>query len=429
MIIKKFLAKTETEAIEMAKEELGSSAVVMNIKKVQPKGLAKLFVRSKVEVTAALDENKVYNSEAEKEKKEPKEQRERKEAAQPGGTIDLSMPKYVPDIVADEEEEKSVATIEEKLNSLQKLIEKQMLEKKEEEKAAHTPETIEEKVSEEPAEKEKKENKSQEASKADACKELIYKQMIENEVEPSIADRLLEEINRSLPEDAALDQILGVIYQKIILMLGQPYMLDKATEDGPKYVFFLGSTGVGKTTTIAKIASKLKLESKKNVALVTADTYRIAAVEQLKTYANILNVPLKVVYSADELGEMQEELGEYDLCLIDTAGCSHKNKEQLGDIRRLIEQIPIAKREVYLVVNAATKYKDLKEIADVYRDITDYSLIFTKLDETSSAGIMLNLKTYTDRPLSYVTWGQNVPDDIGRVDAQKIAKKLLGGKA
>lgn len=410
----------------MAKEELGSSAVVMNIKKVQPKGLAKLFVRGKVEVTAALDENRVYDSEGEKEKKEPREQ---KEPPQTGGTIDLSMPKYVPDIVADEEEEKSVATIEEKLNSLQKLIEKQMLEKKEEEKAVPAPSTAEEKVPEQPGESEKKESKNQEVSKADACKDLIYKQMIENEVDIAIADKLMEEINRSLPKDATLDQILGVIYQKIILMLGQPYMLEKVAEDSPKYVFFLGSTGVGKTTTIAKIASRLKLENKKNVALVTADTYRIAAVEQLKTYANILNVPLKVVYSADELGEMQEELGEYDLCLIDTAGCSHKNKEQLDDIRRLIEQIPIARREVYLVVNAATKYKDLKEIADVYRDITDYSLIFTKLDETSSAGIMLNLKTYTDRPLSYVTWGQNVPDDIGRVDAQKIAKKLLGGKA
>lgn len=406
----------------MAKEELGSNAVVMNIKKVQPKGLAKIFVKGKVEVTAALDENVVYDSQPEKEKKE------QTEASQTGGTIDLSMPKYVPDIVADEGEEKSVATIEEKLNSLQKLIEQQMFEKTEEEKTTPLP-SVEEKAPEEKEKKVEKEEKSQGVSKADACKELIYKQMLENEVEVAIADKLMDEIDRSLPKDASLDQILGVIYQKIILMLGQPYMIEKMIEDGPKYVFFLGSTGVGKTTTIAKIASKMKLEKKKKVSLVTADTYRIAAVEQLKTYANILNVPLKVVYSAEELGEQQEELSQYDLCLVDTAGCSHKNKEQLEDIRRLIEQVPIAKREVYLVVNAATKYKDLKEIADVYKDITDYSLIFTKLDETSSSGIMLNMRTYTDRPLSYVTWGQNVPDDIGKVDAQKIAKKLLGGKS
>lgn len=413
MIIKKYLAKTEAEAIEMAKEELGSGAIVMNIKKVHPKGLAKLFVKGKVEVTAALDENIVYDTNSQPEKEEQ------------GVTVDISTPKFVPDIVADDtEDNKNVNDIEEKLNSLQKMLEKQMSEKEEEEKNQSAGVVEEEKKEDKKAEPENKE-----VSKAEACKELIRRQMIQNEVEQSIADKLIEEIDRSLPKDAALDQILAAIYQKIILMTGQPYLLDKEAENGPKYVFFLGSTGVGKTTTIAKIASKLKLDSKKNIALVTADTYRIAAVEQLKTYANILSVPLNVIYSPAELGEMQEELNKYDMCLIDTAGCSHKNKEQLEDIRKLIEQIPISRREVYLVLNAATKYSDLKEIADVYSEITDYSLIFTKLDETSSAGVMLNMRMYTDRPLSYVTWGQNVPDDIGKVDAQKIAKKLLGGKS
>lgn len=419
MIIKKFLAKTETEAIEMAKEELGSNAIVMNIKKVQPKGLAKLFVKSKVEVTAALDENIIYDT-----KEEAKKEPERREGV--GNSIDVSTPKFVPDIVADENEEsQNTATIEEKLNSLQKMLEKQMTDKTEKENVP-----AEEGQKETADTEEKKEPVTKETSKAQACKELIRQQLVQNEVEQSIADDLMEEIDNSLPKDAALDQILAAIYQKIILMTGQPYLLDDEKEgDKTRYVYFLGSTGVGKTTTIAKIASKLKLEKKKNVALVTADTYRIAAVEQLKTYANILSVPLKVVYSPSELGDIQEELNKYDYVLIDTAGRSHKNKEQLEDIEKLLEQIPIAKREAYLVLNAATKYNDLKEIADVYSDITDYSLIFTKLDETSSAGVMLNMRTYTKRPLSYVTWGQNVPDDIGKVDAQKIAKKLLGGKS
>ncbi|MCM1245675.1 MAG: flagellar biosynthesis protein FlhF [Roseburia sp.] len=421
MIIKKFLAKTETEAIEMAKEELGSNAIVMNIKKVHPKGVAKFFVKSKVEVTAALEENIVYDTETRKEKGNEKT----------GSSVDLTAPKFVPDIVAggEEDEDKNVAGIEEKLNSLQQMLEKQMLEKqmskKEEAKDSFEPD----KEREEEKELPETEPESEEIRKADACKELIRKQMLENEVAPSIADKLMEEINNSLPKDAALNQILAAIYQKIILMTGQPYVLDKVVDDGPKYVFFLGSTGVGKTTTIAKIASKLKLENKKNIALITADTYRIAAVEQLKTYANILSVPLSVVYSPAELGEVQEELNKYDVCLIDTAGCSHKNKEQLNDIRELIEQVPISKREVYLVLSAGTKYSDLKDIADAYSDLTDYSMIFTKLDETSSAGVMLNMRTYTNRPLSYVTWGQNVPDDIGTVDAQKIAKKLLGGRS
>lgn len=415
MIIKKYLAKTETQAIEMAKEDLGSNAVVMNIKKISPKGLAKLFMKGKVEVTAAIDENVEYRS---AEKNVAKE------------TVET--PRFIPDIVADDNAEAGKTdSIEEKLNSLQKMLEKQMTEKEDSQSTTEVEQKQKVSFSEKKEEAEKKEEPvSKEEYKARACKDLIRKQMRQSEVEDEQIDAIMKEIDESLPKDAALDQILAAMYQKIILMLGQPYTLDQKQENKKetKYVFFLGSTGVGKTTTIAKIASKLKLEKNKKVILATADTYRIAAVEQLKTYANILSVPLKVIYTPEELGEMKEEMEDYDICLIDTAGCSHRNKEQLKDIQKLLEQIPITSREVYLVLNAATKYRDLKEIADVYKELTDYSIIFTKLDETSSAGVMLNMRLYTKRPLSYVTWGQNVPDDIGKVDAQKIAKKLLGGK-
>lgn len=415
MIIKKYLAKTETQAIEMAKEDLGSNAVVMNIKKISPKGLAKLFMKGKVEVTAAIDENVEYRS---------AEKNVAKETAE--------TPRFIPDIVADDNAEVGKTdSIEEKLNSLQKMLEKQMTEKEDSQSTTEVEQKQKVSFSEKKEEAEKKEEPvSKEEYKARACKDLIRKQMRQSEVEEEQIDAIMKEIDESLPKDAALDQILAAMYQKIILMLGQPYTLDQKQENKKetKYVFFLGSTGVGKTTTIAKIASKLKLEKNKKVILATADTYRIAAVEQLKTYANILSVPLKVIYTPEELGEMKEELEDYDICLIDTAGCSHRNKEQLKDIQKLLEQIPITSREVYLVLNAATKYRDLKEIADVYKELTDYSIIFTKLDETSSAGVMLNMRLYTKRPLSYVTWGQNVPDDIGKVDAQKIAKKLLGGK-
>ena len=415
MIIKKYLAKTETQAIEMAKEDLGSNAVVMNIKKISPKGLAKLFMKGKVEVTAAIDENVEYRS---------AEKNVAKETAE--------TPRFIPDIVADDNAEAGKTdSIEEKLNSLQKMLEKQITEKEDSQSTTEVEQKEKVSFSEKKEEAEKKvEPVSKEEYKARACKDLIRKQMRQREVEDEQIDAIIKEIDESLPKDAALDQILAAMYQKIILMLGQPYTLDQKQENKKetKYVFFLGSTGVGKTTTIAKIASKLKLEKNKKVILATADTYRIAAVEQLKTYANILSVPLKVIYTPEELGEMKEEMEDYDICLIDTAGCSHRNKEQLKDIQKLLEQIPITSREVYLVLNAATKYRDLKEIADVYKELTDYSIIFTKLDETSSAGVMLNMRLYTKRPLSYVTWGQNVPDDIGKVDAQKIAKKLLGGK-
>lgn len=412
MIIKKFTAKTETEAIELAKEELGNEAVIMNIKTIKPKGIAKLFSKEKVEVTAALDENIVYDSkETKRDENQAKNTEDRNDNKE-------NRSSYRPDILLDEQEKDSA--LEEKLDNLQQLLEKQMKEnpKKEEKREDES----------------EKENKSEDEvdsakTKVEACKELVIKQLIENEVDEKLAKGLLDEIYKTLPKDSTVDQILATVYQKIILMLGQPYTIDPSKENYPKFVFFLGSTGVGKTTTIAKIASKLKIEKKLKVCLVTADTYRIAAVEQLKTYANILGVPLKVVYTAEELGGLKEELAEYDICLIDTAGRSQKNKEQLKDITELLDQIPVSEREVYLVLNAGTKYKDLKEIATVYKDITDYSMIFTKLDETSCQGIMFNMKIITKQPLSYVTWGQNVPDDIGEIDAQKVAKKLLGGKS
>lgn len=406
MIIKKFLAKTEKEAIEMAKEELGNNAIVMNIKKVKPKGLAKLFVHGKVEVTAALDET----PETVVKPKEEAIQEKQQEKAEPIVNI------------AKTQEESS--TLEERLSRLQSLLEKQISEEEPVTELVSS-DNDSEKKNEKDVVVPKEETKENERTKL--CKELICRQLMQNDVDKEIADSIMEEVNRSLAKDAPLDQILANVYQKIILMIGQPYLIDAKQKNKTTFIFFLGSTGVGKTTTIAKIASKLKLEDKANVALVTADTYRIAAVEQLKTYANILSVPLKVIYSPKELSDSLDELKKFDVCLVDTAGRSHKNKEQMDDIRELIEQVPIGERQIYLVLNAGTKYRDLKEIASVYSGLTDFSIIFTKLDETSSVGAMLNMRVKTKCPLSYVTWGQNVPDDIGEVDPQKVAKQLLGG--
>ena len=415
MIIKKFLANTEKDAIEMAKRELGGNAVVMNIKKVHPRGMARLFVRSKVEVTAALEEEVSYS-----------QSKKAEDSAKESSFDVLAGQMPVPPMPKQEDEEQS---IQEKLKKLEMLLEQQMMintnpkELYQDSSTDTPPAPVEEPVKVVPPE-------DQEDDKTVACKELIRQQLVQNEIEEEIADHIMEEVNRSLPMNASLDQILASVYQKLILMLGQTYLVEKPKKDaGTKFIFFLGSTGVGKTTTIAKIASKLKLNKNAEIALITADTYRIAAVEQLKTYANILSVPLKVIYSPGELSELVEEMQQYEYCLVDTAGRSHKNKEQIEDIRSLIEQIPIADRQIFLVLNAGAKYSDLLEIAEVYAALTDYSIIFTKLDETSAAGAMMNIHVRTKCPLSYVTTGQNVPDDISEVNPQKVAKQLLGGSA
>ena len=400
MIIKKYQGTTENEAMEAAKKDLGANAVIMNIRTVKPKGIHKLFRKPQVEVTAALEENIIYK----------KENTERRAAA--------SRPR-------DEE-----SAIEQKLNSLTKLIEEQVAATATSAKESASLKSDLEALSADPEEeKEKKDIKDEKdmaSEKRIACLQLIYNQLLASEVDEKYANDLIGEIEGSLKKDATIDNVLAAVYQKIVLKLGQPFSLEDIGE-GVKYIFFIGPTGVGKTTTIAKIASLFKLVKKTNLALLTADTYRIAAVEQLKTYADILKVPLKVVYSAEELTQAKDEMQKFDMVLVDTAGRSHKNAEQTEDLKRFIEAIPENEREIFLVLSATTKYRDLVKIVETYSEFTGFKLIFTKLDETSAIGCMFNVKMLTGAPLSYMTWGQQVPDDIGRVDAQAIAKKLLSG--
>lgn len=171
------------------------------------------------------------------------------------------------------------------------------------------------------------------------------------------------------------------------------------------------------------------MEHEKKVAMLTADTYRIAAAEQLKIYANILDAPVKIIYSAEELNQSLETLAEYDLVFVDTACFSHKNEEQREDIKKLVNGLDLKyEKEVYLVLSATTKYKDLMEIVDIYREIAEYKIIFTKLDETTSFGNILNIRLYSGADLSYMTNGQSVPDDLEVFNTQMVVKQLLGGK-
>lgn len=413
MVIKKYKAPTETEAILMAKEELGKDAIVMNIKTITPKGIYKLFRKQSVEVTAAVDE-------ALEEEKTPAL-----------GAIQKSLDK------ASAEEKKAVSVlaeiadkvdgaggissqpteIERRLDNLQELLVKQMQEKEEARK-----EEDQETGKEATPEKEKGQDTYS------SYVQIIRNQLMDNEVDACYADQVFGEIKTGISKDATLDNVLGSVYQKLVLKMGKPASI-KVEEGKTKFVFFIGPTGVGKTTTIAKIASTIKLDGKAKLALITADTYRIAAVEQLKTYANILGVPLKVVYSPDEMEGVEEEFKDYDLVLVDTAGRSHNNSAQKEDMQNLLKSVSDEKKEAYLVLSATTKYSDLKKIANTYRSIVKYNLIFTKLDETDTIGNIYNIRMMTGAPLSYTTWGQNVPDDIGTINAQKIAKQLLGGKS
>ncbi|MGN1156960.1 MAG: flagellar biosynthesis protein FlhF [Agathobacter sp.] len=416
MTINKFQGKTKEEAIEKAKLEFGPNAVIMNVKEVKPKGFLSVFKSSTYEVTAAIEEKtnipnpmsalmpqaKMSNINLSADEKidipRPERTPER-EAAPFSQTMAEMSQRAAEQPVSDEKQFK------ERLDSLSDLLE-QKLGTQEPEKPVHRPATSEEL----------------------SFVRILYSTLLKNEVHEKYVNQILDEVEKFIRPGNNVDLILPNVYQKLILKFGQPKTIELSGKK-PNVVFFIGPTGVGKTTTIAKIASKYKVEYNRKVAFITADTYRIAATEQLRVYANILDAPMSIVYSAEEINAAIEKYMDYDLIFVDTAGFSHKNEQQRTDTQKLVNGINEAyRKEVYLVLSATTKYNDLMDIVDIYREIADYKLIFTKLDETSTYGNMLNIKLYADADLSYVTTGQNVPDDIEVFDTQKIVKQLLGGR-
>ena len=460
MIINKFQGKTESEAIDRAKREMGADVVIMSVKTIRPKGVFRAFKGIVYEVTAALEEN-------EADKSEPKTQAETRAAMKQPESINLKadekiqiplaanppagpqaaaagygpqaasgsagaqaqnvppkpavQPVYGPQPTAEpqpvepqpaepkgESMHAASSVIEEKLNSLQSLLEDRIsAEKQNQEDGLSTAD-----------------GKSQEGL---SFVKMLYQTLLDNEVHEKYANQILDELEKISGKGDNIDYILSHIYQKLILKFGQPKPIDfhKAKT---KVAFFIGPTGVGKTTTIAKIASHYKVDEGKKVAFLTADTYRIAAAEQLRSYANILDMSLTIVYSSEEIKEAVASLKDCDLILVDTAGFSHKNTGQCEDVKSLLGGIcDKYDTEVFLVLSATTKYRDLQEICNTYRTFADFKLIFTKLDETSCYGNLLNIHLYSGASMSYVTYGQNVPDDIEVFDTQKIVKKLLGG--
>lgn len=418
MVIKKFVEKTEQEAVEAAKKELGENIVVMNVKQVKPKGLFAAFKSAQTEVTVALEE------EREPVRREPER------------TAVQQVAKVVAEAGASQGEDKNghssgQSSIEKKLDSLQILLESQLKQSS----------SVPEKNDQDAEERGNAEESSDKAGNPDRDNEqekdgeqgkfirLLYNTMLENEVAEKYANQIMEELDKNRKPNMPLDYILANIYQKIILKFGKSEGIMPAKK-GTRVVFFIGPTGVGKTTTIAKLASNFAMEEKKKVALLTADTYRIAAAEQLRTYAQIMEVPFRVVYSTEELKEAVEFFKNYDYIFVDTAGHSHQNEEQLARMKEYLESMGDGtEMQTFLVLSATTKYKDLLKITENYKDIVDYQLIFTKLDETTTMGNLLNVKLSVDTPIAYITCGQNVPNDIEKFNPQKTVKQILGGKA
>ena len=431
MIIKKFVGKNEEEATSLAKKDLGENLVIMNVRKVKAKPPFAFLKSKRVEVTAAIEEEdpgmerirKIARAQdsAQKAAAQPTPQASAQPApqSQPAASVQPKAPEQTVSVTSA-----SSVNIEAKLDNLQNMLEKKLgsaAEPKKEEKPAPAPEV-------KPAEpvQIQAEEPDRETSR---FLRLLYNTMIDNDIDEKYVNELVSNADSLGKPGAKLDHYLSAVYQKMILKFGKADGIAERAAKGPVVIFFIGPTGVGKTTTIAKVASSLSVNDKKKVALLTTDTYRIAAADQLRTYASILEVPFRVIYSEDELLIACDDFKDCDYILVDTAGHSHKSEELLARQRSYMACLPETfTKQCFLVVSATTKYKDLKKIVDNYKTVSEFQLIFTKLDETSTLGSLYNIRCYSESPIAFVTCGQNVPDDIETFNAQRIVKQLLGGE-
>ncbi len=228
--------------------------------------------------------------------------------------------------------------------------------------------------------------------------------LAEQELDPKLVEILLTDLDSIEKEQETVRRLKERIFSLL-------YCDPIKKEVGNRYkIALIGPTGVGKTTTIAKLAARYSLLYRKRVGLLTVDTFRIAAVDQLRTYAEIMRLPIEVVVSPQDVPTALNRLSDREIIFVDTAGRSQRNDLQMSELRAFLNAI--SPDEVHLVLSTTSNYRTLKEILDRFSMVRYDKLLFTKMDETRTPGIILNGKHLTDKPISYITTGQSVPDDI-----------------
>jgi flagellar biosynthesis protein FlhF len=252
----------------------------------------------------------------------------------------------------------------------------------------------------------------------------VFTDMIEAEVDEAIARDLIDRIRN--------DSSLHVADALLVKARIAQSLEDEITVTGPlvtssekcRLVALVGPTGVGKTTTIAKLAANYRLREKKRVGLITVDTYRVAAVEQLRTYADIIDLPMEVVSTPREMREAVARMRNLDLVLMDTAGRSPRDEIKIQELRALLAEAEAD--DVLLVLSATAGTRSLVATAEKFAEVGTTGLLLTKLDEATSLGHLVALTQLCRLPISYLTDGQNVPDDIQIADRRQLSYLMLG---
>jgi len=372
--VKTYRAPTLAEALAEVKADMGRDAVIVQTRRLRQGGFLGMLATEVVEVIAAIDPTAV---------------RVPKPVAPTRGTV------------AKEEsvEDAKILAVHLELASMRKTLESAMT-------------SMNQVANQSPAIAPPPEKKSS----------VLMEWARNNDIEPAAAQALLQGITPV--GTASLDKLYSRLRERIF-----PYFQRvEGISLRPGYckvVALVGPTGVGKTTTVAKLAANFALREKYRVALITADTYRIAAVEQLKTYADLIGIPIDVIYTPQELQSALYHHQDKQLVLIDTAGRSPSNQPQMAELETLLAVDSTI--EKHLVLSATTKFSDCLNVVQRFQDCDPQKYLFTKIDEACNMGTVFSLMYHAPRPLSYITTGQNVPDDIEPAEPERLTNLMLRG--
>ncbi len=375
-----------SDALQKVKRDLGRDAVILNTRTVNRGGLWRLSGRQMVEITAAKEINVLHPSARRGNMPGDLDGRGLKAEG-----VALAQP---PDVAARDD---AVDRLRREVGTVRSLVQDLLSE-------------------------------SRQAHLSSVPQDLhqTYLHLIQQEVAAEITSQLLQQLRRELnPQQLADRAIVNArlgAYIEAMVPAGGPVICDRS--DRAKVVVLVGPTGVGKTTTIAKLAASFRLREHRSVALVTIDTYRIGAVDQLRTYAQILDVPLKVVLTPEEFRDVLAGLRSHDLIFVDTAGRSQNDTIKLNELRRFFESAK--PDEVHLVLAGNCSHKVMLSAVRQFGSLGIDRVIFTKLDEAVGFGVALSVIKQVDAKLSYLTTGQNVPDDIEVGSGRRLAQLILG---
>jgi flagellar biosynthesis protein FlhF len=253
-----------------------------------------------------------------------------------------------------------------------------------------------------------------------------YQRMLASDLAEPIAQKACEETQRRLEAGALLDDpewARSVLLQVLAEILPcAPVLVPRG--HGPKVLLFAGPTGVGKTTTIMKLAARLSAQGALRVGLVSCDSYRIGAQEQIRTFAEVAGIPLRTVFTDEDIQRSVKELHLCDVILVDTAGRSPRNQMHRMELAALAERLK--PDEIHLVQSATTRLRDLRLALSAYKDIGPNRLVFTKLDETDSYGALCTLMAEENIPASILCFGQDIPEHMGDAAPEELARMILG---